>query len=109
MTGIGGETAGAGSVSGPTSVEVGGPGTVAADGPGSVEVGGSGSVAGSGVRLPHVRGFARWPVEGGSPKEEGKALRSRVPRGRTPSSSWTPAARTRWPPSRSPTRAASRS
>ncbi|MEU7098700.1 DUF2252 domain-containing protein [Streptomyces longwoodensis] len=81
MTGIGGETAGAGSVSGPTSVEVGGPGSVAADGSGSAEVGGSGSVAGSGVRLPHVRGFARWPVEGGSPKEEGKALRRRVPRG----------------------------
>ncbi|MFF7793584.1 DUF2252 family protein [Streptomyces sp. NPDC007991] len=31
-------------------------------------------------RLPRVRGFAAWPVEG-SPKDEGKALRKRVPRG----------------------------
>ncbi|MDO0926816.1 DUF2252 domain-containing protein [Streptomyces sp. TG1A-8] len=31
-------------------------------------------------RLPRVRGFAQWPPQG-SPKEEGKALRSRVPRG----------------------------
>lgn len=30
-------------------------------------------------RLPRVRGFAEWPVEG-SPKEEGKALRKLVPR-----------------------------
>ncbi|MFG1666064.1 DUF2252 domain-containing protein [Streptomyces sp. Y7] len=30
-------------------------------------------------RLPRVRGFAEWPG-GGSPKEEGKALRRRVPR-----------------------------
>ncbi|MET7679320.1 DUF2252 domain-containing protein [Streptomyces sp. NPDC005423] len=30
-------------------------------------------------RLPKVRGFAEWPVEG-SPKEEGKALRARIPR-----------------------------
>jgi uncharacterized protein DUF2252 len=30
-------------------------------------------------RLPRVRGFAEWPG-GGSPKEEGKALRKRVPR-----------------------------
>jgi uncharacterized protein (DUF2252 family) len=36
--------------------------------------------AASGVRrLPRVRGFAEWPVEG-SPKEEGKALRKLVPR-----------------------------
>ncbi|MEU9474389.1 DUF2252 domain-containing protein [Streptomyces sp. NPDC048191] len=31
-------------------------------------------------RLPRVRGFAQWPRQG-SPKEEGKALRSSVPRG----------------------------
>ncbi|MFJ8537041.1 DUF2252 domain-containing protein [Streptomyces sp. NPDC093591] len=31
-------------------------------------------------RLPPVRGFAQWPG-GGSPKEDGKALRRRVPRG----------------------------
>ncbi|MEU9388636.1 DUF2252 domain-containing protein [Streptomyces sp. NPDC048324] len=37
-------------------------------------------VAGTGVRrLPRVRGFAEWPVEG-SPKQEGKALRGPVPR-----------------------------
>ncbi|WP_404817331.1 DUF2252 domain-containing protein [Streptomyces pharetrae] len=30
-------------------------------------------------RLPQVRGFAEWPAQG-SPKEEGKALRERVPR-----------------------------
>ncbi|MCX4812303.1 DUF2252 domain-containing protein [Streptomyces sp. NBC_01239] len=34
---------------------------------------------GVGRRLPGVRGFATWPVAG-SPKEEGKALRARVPR-----------------------------
>ncbi|MEV8543049.1 DUF2252 domain-containing protein [Streptomyces sp. NPDC051572] len=34
---------------------------------------------GVGRRLPGVRGFATWPVEG-SPKEEGKALRESVPR-----------------------------
>ncbi|MET7488237.1 DUF2252 domain-containing protein [Streptomyces sp. NPDC005538] len=34
---------------------------------------------GMGRRLPGVRGFATWPVEG-SPKEEGKALRESVPR-----------------------------
>ncbi|MFI6543321.1 DUF2252 domain-containing protein [Streptomyces prunicolor] len=33
---------------------------------------------GAGRRLPGVRGFATWPVEG-SPKEEGKALRESVP------------------------------
>ncbi|MFB7653770.1 MULTISPECIES: DUF2252 domain-containing protein [unclassified Streptomyces] len=32
-----------------------------------------------GVRVPVVPGFARWPAEG-SPKAEGKALRTRVPR-----------------------------
>ncbi|WP_371670261.1 DUF2252 domain-containing protein [Streptomyces sp. NBC_00289] len=31
-------------------------------------------------RLPRVRGFAEWPA-GGSPKDEGKALRQQVPRG----------------------------
>lgn len=31
-------------------------------------------------RLPRVRGFAEWPSQG-TPKEEGKALRRRVPRG----------------------------
>ncbi|MFF5306147.1 DUF2252 domain-containing protein [Streptomyces sp. NPDC013161] len=36
-------------------------------------------VGGAGRRLPGVRGFATWPVEG-SPKEEGKALRGSVPR-----------------------------
>ncbi|MEU0218763.1 DUF2252 domain-containing protein [Streptomyces sp. NPDC006265] len=30
-------------------------------------------------RLPRVRGFAKWPAEG-SPKDEGKALRKRIPR-----------------------------
>ncbi|MFI6468077.1 DUF2252 domain-containing protein [Streptomyces sp. NPDC050538] len=40
---------------------------------------GVGSVGGVGRRLPGVKGFATWPVEG-SPKEEGKALRDSVPR-----------------------------
>ncbi|MEU3489894.1 DUF2252 domain-containing protein [Streptomyces massasporeus] len=31
-------------------------------------------------RLPRVRGFAEWPAVG-SPKDEGKALRKRIPRG----------------------------
>ncbi|MEV7883807.1 DUF2252 domain-containing protein [Streptomyces sp. NPDC002817] len=31
-------------------------------------------------KLPRARGFAEWPVQG-SPKQEGKALRKRVPRG----------------------------
>ncbi|MEW1828552.1 DUF2252 domain-containing protein [Streptomyces sp. NPDC088196] len=45
------------------------------------EVGiGVGGVGGLGRRLPGVKGFATWPVEG-SPKEEGKALRESVPRG----------------------------
>jgi uncharacterized protein (DUF2252 family) len=35
--------------------------------------------AGRARLLPQVRGFAGWPVEG-SPKDEGKALRERVPR-----------------------------
>ncbi|MFI8531476.1 DUF2252 domain-containing protein [Streptomyces aquilus] len=33
----------------------------------------------AGRRLPRVRGFAAWPVQG-SPKEEGKSLRGTVPR-----------------------------
>jgi uncharacterized protein (DUF2252 family) len=36
--------------------------------------------SGGARRLPRVRGFAEWPVEG-TPKQEGKALRRRVPRG----------------------------
>lgn len=45
------------------------------------EVGiGVGSVGGLGHRLPGVKGFATWPVEG-SPKGEGKALRESIPRG----------------------------
>ncbi|WP_415923970.1 DUF2252 domain-containing protein [Streptomyces sp. ID05-47C] len=38
-----------------------------------------GATVGAGPRLPLVRGFAEWPASG-SPKEEGKALRRRVPR-----------------------------
>jgi uncharacterized protein (DUF2252 family) len=38
-----------------------------------------GAAHGVARRLPRVRGFAEWPVEG-SPKDEGKALRERVPR-----------------------------
>ncbi|MEU1934831.1 DUF2252 domain-containing protein [Streptomyces coeruleorubidus] len=38
-----------------------------------------GVVHGETRRLPRVRGFAEWPAEG-SPKDEGKALRKRVPR-----------------------------
>ncbi|MEV5912904.1 DUF2252 domain-containing protein [Streptomyces chartreusis] len=36
-------------------------------------------MASAGRRLPRVQGFAEWPG-GGSPKEEGKELRKRVPR-----------------------------
>lgn len=39
------------------------------------------ATAAAGARVPWVRGFARWPVEGSSPKEAGKALRARVRRG----------------------------
>lgn len=41
----------------------------------------SGATARDGAprRLPKVRGFAEWPAEG-SPKDEGKALRTRIPR-----------------------------
>ncbi|MET9528819.1 DUF2252 domain-containing protein [Streptomyces coeruleorubidus] len=38
-----------------------------------------GAVHGETRRLPRVRGFAEWPAEG-SPKDEGKALRKRIPR-----------------------------
>ncbi|MFF9806760.1 DUF2252 domain-containing protein [Streptomyces coeruleorubidus] len=37
------------------------------------------AVHGTTRRLPRVRGFAEWPAEG-SPKDEGKALRKRIPR-----------------------------
>ena len=37
-------------------------------------------VAARATRVPGVRGFAQWPVQG-SPKDEGKALRERVARG----------------------------
>ncbi len=40
---------------------------------------GMGAEGSGGARLPRVRGFAEWPSPG-SPKEEGKALRHRVPR-----------------------------
>ncbi|MGQ4425637.1 DUF2252 domain-containing protein, partial [Streptomyces violaceoruber] len=45
------------------------------------EGGGAEPTAGAarGGRVPYVPGFARWPVAG-SPKAEGKALRTRVPR-----------------------------
>ncbi len=43
-------------------------------------VGSEGMAAdGTDRRLPRVRGFAEWPAEG-SPKDEGKALRKRIPR-----------------------------
>ncbi|MFD6173427.1 DUF2252 domain-containing protein [Streptomyces coeruleorubidus] len=38
-----------------------------------------GAARGETRRLPRVRGFAEWPAEG-SPKDEGKALRKRIPR-----------------------------
>ncbi len=45
--------------------------------------------AGAGPRLPQVPGFGRWPAVG-TPKEEGKALRARVPAAPTPPWTWTP-------------------
>ncbi|MFC0498041.1 DUF2252 domain-containing protein [Streptomyces mutabilis] len=45
----------------------------------TADAAGVGGGGGGGVRVPVVPGFARWPV-GGSPKAEGKALRTRVPR-----------------------------
>ncbi|GGX17108.1 DUF2252 domain-containing protein [Streptomyces lomondensis] len=59
--------------------------TRAEDGAGTTAGGGTTAdgeaAAGGGAtrRLPRVRGFAEWPAEG-SPKDEGKALRRRVPR-----------------------------
>lgn len=50
--------------------------------PGSAESGGIGAATvarSAGARVPAVTGFARWPAVG-SPKDEGKALRTRVPR-----------------------------
>ncbi|WP_369234569.1 DUF2252 domain-containing protein [Streptomyces sp. R21] len=41
---------------------------------------GAAPVAARATRVPGVRGFAQWPVQG-SPKDEGKALRERVGRG----------------------------
>ncbi|GHD18587.1 hypothetical protein GCM10010313_48770 [Streptomyces violarus] len=44
------------------------------------DVGAEGMAAdGTDRRLPRVRGFAGWPAEG-SPKDDGKALRKRIPR-----------------------------
>ncbi len=44
------------------------------------DAGASGAAGtGAGPRLPRVPGFGRWPAVG-TPKEEGKALRARVPR-----------------------------
>ncbi|MFB6848238.1 DUF2252 domain-containing protein [Streptomyces sp. NPDC056373] len=40
---------------------------------------GTAAAAGAPPRLPRVRGFAEWP-SAGSPKDEGKALRKRIPR-----------------------------
>ncbi|MCZ9350370.1 DUF2252 domain-containing protein [Streptomyces mutabilis] len=51
----------------------------AADATGAADAAGGGGDGGGGARVPVVPGFARWPV-GGSPKAEGKALRTRVPR-----------------------------
>ncbi|MBB6416002.1 DUF2252 domain-containing protein [Streptomyces sp. AK010] len=46
---------------------------------GSQDEGGITARGGAPRRLPRVRGFAEWPAEG-SPKDEGKALRQRIPR-----------------------------
>ena len=46
---------------------------------GDQDEGGATARDGSPRRLPQVRGFAEWPAEG-SPKDEGKALRKRIPR-----------------------------
>ncbi|KFG02047.1 MULTISPECIES: DUF2252 domain-containing protein [Streptomyces] len=43
------------------------------------ETGAKAASPAAGARVPGVPGFARWPSEG-SPKDEGKALRTRVPR-----------------------------
>ncbi len=46
---------------------------------GAQDEGGTTTRDGAPRRLPKVRGFAEWPAEG-SPKDEGKALRKRIPR-----------------------------
>ncbi|MFE9028811.1 DUF2252 domain-containing protein [Streptomyces iakyrus] len=46
---------------------------------GAQDEGGTTTRDGGPRRLPKVRGFAEWPAEG-SPKDEGKALRKRIPR-----------------------------
>ncbi|WP_033309944.1 DUF2252 domain-containing protein [Streptomyces iakyrus] len=46
---------------------------------GAQDEGGTTARDGAPRRLPTVRGFAEWPAEG-SPKDEGKALRKRIPR-----------------------------
>ncbi|MFJ7179292.1 DUF2252 domain-containing protein [Streptomyces massasporeus] len=46
---------------------------------GAQDEGGPTARDGAPRRLPRVRGFAEWPAEG-SPKDEGKALRRRIPR-----------------------------
>ncbi|MFJ5729129.1 DUF2252 domain-containing protein [Streptomyces paradoxus] len=46
---------------------------------GAQDEGGTTARSGAPRRLPKVRGFAEWPAEG-SPKDEGKALRKRIPR-----------------------------
>ncbi|MEU3091196.1 DUF2252 domain-containing protein [Streptomyces massasporeus] len=46
---------------------------------GAQDEGGTTARDGAPRRLPRVRGFAEWPAEG-SPKDEGKALRRRIPR-----------------------------
>lgn len=57
----------------------------AGDGPGTgeavgvIDVGAQETTQSGGRRLPRVPGFAEWPGNG-TPKQEGKALRDRVPR-----------------------------
>ncbi|WP_454331342.1 DUF2252 domain-containing protein [Streptomyces glaucescens] len=84
MTEVGAEARGVAQAGGESGAEAGA-GSAAGSGAGSgAESGarsGAGSGAGSGVgrRLPRVPGFAEWPAQG-SPKDEGKTLRQRVPR-----------------------------
>ncbi|MFG3099826.1 DUF2252 domain-containing protein [Streptomyces sp. NPDC048182] len=47
---------------------------------GAARTAGTGGQGSAGPRVPRVPGFARWPVEGSSPKAAGKALRHEVPR-----------------------------
>ncbi|MDI6514892.1 DUF2252 domain-containing protein [Streptomyces coelicoflavus] len=74
--GAGTEAAGAAAVAGVVPSARGGGDTAGAGGADGVR--GAGGAA-RGGRLPVVPGFARWPAAG-SPKAEGKALRTRVPR-----------------------------